>query len=125
MNMQHPDLPPALMFSARQERNSHVISLADPSALEAPRVEKLGEDIFHYLQTFDAPNVVLDLRNIELMSSSALGVLISLNSLIENEGGRFCLANVSSGFRQILKMTKLEGLIRIHESMAQALDSLK
>jgi anti-anti-sigma factor len=112
------------MFSARQERGIHVISLASPNALDALHVEKLGEDIFHYLQTFDAPIVILDLRNVDPMSSSALGVLISLNSLIENEGGKFCLANVSSGFRQVLKLTKVEGLIQVHESMAQAIKNL-
>ena len=124
MNTQNPGLPPALMFSARQEAGIHVITVSHPNALEAFNVEQLGEGIFHHLQAFDAPRVVLDLHNVDLASSSALGVLISLNSLIEHEGGKFCLANVSSGFGQILRMTKLEGLIQIHESMAQALKSL-
>jgi anti-anti-sigma factor len=112
------------MFSARQERDIHVISITNPNALEAFHVEKLGEDIFHYLQAFDAPKVVVDMRNVELLSSSALGVLISLNSLIENGGGKFCLANVSSDFQHTLKMTKIEGVIRLYESTPQALKSL-
>ncbi|MHC4082889.1 MAG: STAS domain-containing protein [Planctomycetota bacterium] len=124
MNTQNPGLPPAPLFSVRQETGIHVITFVQPNALDAYNAEQLGERVYHHLKAFDAPRVVLDVHNLELLSSSALGVLISLNSLVEHDGGQFCLANVGSGFRQILKMTKTEGLFQIHESMAQALKSL-
>jgi anti-anti-sigma factor len=112
------------LFSTRREAGVHVITFTRPDALDALHVEQLGEDIHEHLKNFDAPRVVLDLNSVELLSSSALGVLISLNSLIEHAGGQLCLANLSDGLLSILKMTKLIGLIKIHESTAEAVQSL-
>ncbi len=67
---------------------------------------------------------MLDLYNIELLSSSALGVLISLNALVEDKGGKLCLANAGESFRHVLKMTKLESLVEMHDTTAQAIESL-
>ena len=119
-----PGLPVAPLFSARQEDGIHVITLTQATALDAYNVEQLGGDIHNHLKAFDAPRVVLDLDGIELLSSSALGVFISLNSLVEHQGGNLCLANVSDVGRHILKMTKLESLVEIHDSTAGAMKSL-
>jgi anti-anti-sigma factor len=101
-----------------------VIKLTQSTALDAYHVEQLGGDIHNHLKAFDAPRVVLDLDNVEFLSSSALGVFISLNSLVEHQGGKFCLANVNNMGRDILKMTKLEGLVQVYDSTAQAMKSL-
>ncbi len=112
------------MFSSRQDGGVHVITFARPDVLDAFHAERLGEGIYGQLAAVDAPKVVLDLHNVELLSSSALGVFISLNALVEDKGGKLCLANASESFRQILKMTKLESLVETHDTMVQAIESL-
>ncbi len=98
-----------------------MITVTQSDALDAVHAEKLGEGIFKHLTGLEAPSVVLDLGNAELLSSSALGVLISLNSLVEHAGGKLCLTGASEDFRQILKMTKLEGLVEIRDTVADAM----
>ena len=101
-----------------------MITFTRTDVLDAYHAEQLGEGLFEHLKKFDAPRVVLDLHDVPLLSSSALGVFVSLKSLIENQGGKLCFANVDSNLNDILRMTKLHTLLEIRGSTEEAIKSL-
>ncbi len=119
-----PALPPSPLFAVRQESGIHLITVTQPDALDSVHAEQLGEAIHEHLQAFEAPKVVLDVHNAVSLSSSALGVLISISSLIEQAGGRLCIARPSETLIAVLKMTKLEGLVEIRDSTDEAMSVL-
>ena len=111
-------------FSSHVDRGSHVITIDGADTLDAYEVESLGDDIYKHLETLDAPKVVIDLGNVDHLSSAALGMLIALRAVVEKGGGVLCVANVSSDLQALLKMTKLHKVIKIYDSLKEALGNM-
>lgn len=108
-------------FSTLVERGVHVITIDEAAVLDAYEVEGLGDDIYKHLETLDAPKVVIDVGNVEHLSSAALGMLIALRAVVEKDGGVLCVANVSSDLRSILTMTRLHKVIKIYDTLKEAI----
>lgn len=111
-------------FSSRLQDGVHVISFSRSDVLDAHYIEKLGDDIYHFIKPVQAPRLVMDLGNVHHMSSAAIGMLIALRKVIDKKGGRICIANVSDDLIQVFKLLNLEKLMKIHDSTVSAVDSL-
>ena len=52
-------------------------------------------------------NIVLDLKSVNVINSSGLGVLIGILKKVKTEGGKFALSNTNEKLMNIFKITKL------------------
>ncbi len=82
-------------------------------AASAPRFK--GECLPHASR---ASAVVVDLRHVEFLDSSGLGVLVSL--LKATSGSSLELANVGAGVPMLLQLTRLDRVLTIRDSEATA-----
>ncbi len=115
---------PELKFSVAVDRDVHVIMIDKSKTLDAYEVETLGDQIYEFLEARLAPKVVVDLGNIDHLSSAALGMLIALRAVVERDGGVLCVANVSDDLQALLKMTKLHKVIKIYNSLKEAVGNM-
>jgi anti-sigma B factor antagonist len=69
--------------------------------------------------------IVIDLKNVEWMNSSGLGILIGAVSLFRNNNGQLRIINVSERIQNLLKITKLAGIFETSSSLEEALSSFK
>ena len=102
----------------------HVILFSGRKVLDSMEADALGEALRSYLEQIEAPKVVLDLGSIEQLSSSALSMLLTTKSTATVRGGQLCLANVGDELLEMLKVTKLDTVLRIHKSTDDAVKSL-
>ncbi len=102
----------------------HVILFSGRKVLDSMEADALGEALRSYLEQIEAPKVVLDLGSIEQLSSSALSMLLTTKSTATVRGGQLCLANVGDELLEMLKVTKLDTVLRIHKSTDDAVQSL-
>jgi anti-sigma B factor antagonist len=65
--------------------------------------------------------VVVDLVEVTWMSSTGLGILMSLYSIISKAGGKTTLANPSTKIASILKVTKLDRQLSVGQSLEEAI----
>jgi anti-anti-sigma factor len=108
-------------FSARIQDGVHVVRLERASVLDAYEIERLGDDIYAYIKPIDGPWLVVDLANVEHLSSAALGMLIALRRVVvEKKGGGLALANVNRSLQSIFEMTRLHKLIAMRDSTEKA-----
>lgn len=113
-------------FSATVVDGVHVIRFEQSRILDAHEIEQLGDEVYHHLKPVDAPKVVIDMGNVEHLSSAALGMLIALRKVVvEKKGGGIGIANVSKGLESIFKMTKLDKLLKISDSTEKAMRRLQ
>jgi anti-sigma B factor antagonist len=63
---------------------------------------------------------VLDFSNVEHLSSSALGMLITLNSRLQDRSGGLCLAHVAAGIGEVFRITRLDRVLHIEPDIASA-----
>jgi anti-sigma B factor antagonist len=67
--------------------------------------------------------VVIDLGETDLIDSGGLGVLVTLYRHAEELGGKLVLANLSDELTGLLRLTKLDTIFTVAESVAEALES--
>ena len=102
----------------------HVIVLSGRTVLDSLAADALGEALRAYIERIEAPKVVLDLGSVQYLSSSALSMLLTTKSTATARGGQLCLANVGDELLEMLKVTKLDTVLRIHKSTDDAVQSL-
>jgi anti-sigma B factor antagonist len=68
--------------------------------------------------------ILIDLKEVEWMNSSGLGILIDAVTVLKNNNGALRLINVSDRIKNLLKITKLDTVFDIRGSIDDAKGSL-
>ena len=64
--------------------------------------------------------IVIDLGEVDWMNSSGLGILIDTVTVLKNNNGALRLVNVSDRIQNLLKITKLNTVFDVRESLDEA-----
>ena len=112
------------LFSDELHDGVHVITFSKSDVLDAYEIERLGDEIYRHVKTIERPRLVIDLDKVRHLSSAALGMLVALKKVVEKKDGRICLANVRDDIRKVFKITKLDKMLKIHNSAEKAVGSL-
>lgn len=67
------------------------------------------------------PNVILNFSQLEYMSSSGIGLLVTLLIRAQRQGQRLFACGLSEHYTNILELTRLNEAIVVHASEAEAL----
>lgn len=84
-----------------------------------------GEDLtsfqgkVHYYLGLNKTRFVIDLQQVEWMSSAGLGALIAAHTSVLKANGKLVLANVTN-VRSLLNLTQLVRVFEIHDSNSEA-----
>jgi len=70
-------------------------------------------------------NFVIDLKKVDWMNSSGLGIMISAFTTVKNNQGQFKLARVTEKINSLLMITKLFTVFESYDSVENALLSFK
>lgn len=98
-----------------------VIEFTDRKILDELAISELGEELRHVVGSQAATRVLLDFRNVEHLSSAALGMLITLDKEVKKQKGALKLSNINSQIFEVFKITRLNKLFQIHDSADAAL----
>ncbi len=80
-------------------------------------------DRVHTMAAGEARNVVLNMKGVDYIDSSGLGVLVAAHSSLSNAGGGLALMNLSKRSAELLILTKLATVFRIFDDEKSAVDS--
>ena len=80
---------------------------------------KFRETLTQQIQS-KPPKIVLDLSKTEYFDSSALGALVAFMKEVKGYGGQLVLCNLSRSLYTLLKLSKLDQLFVISESLEEA-----
>lgn len=68
----------------------------------------------------EARRVVLDLRQVTFMDSSALRLLVETQQLAEQDGFSFAVVRGPASLERLFEVTGLDGRLELHDDPAQA-----
>ena len=71
------------------------------------------------------PNIILDLNGIAYIDSSGFGVIISLFNYAKNRDVSFILCNVSEANMALVKITKLNNVLKIYSDLEEAIQTIE
>jgi anti-sigma B factor antagonist len=112
-----------MKFKTSVQGNVTVFHL-DGNLMGGPDATALNGKL-HDLVDAGKKQVVIDLKNVEFINSSGLGLLIGSASLMKNAGGGLKLANVSEKIMTLIKIARLGPVFEIFASVQEAVTGFK
>jgi anti-sigma B factor antagonist len=82
--------------------------------------EQLWEEASERIKT--SPWLVIDLWDLEMMSSEGLNVLLRLLTLCRNRGGDIFLTGMNAKLRELFLITRIDSIFSIAEDSAHAMN---
>jgi len=102
-----------------------VVKLRDAKILDEVSIAELGDQLRDIVNKTDSPALVLDFSNVTHMSSSALGLLITIHKRVREKNGQLRLAAIRPSIYEVFVITRLREIFQIHSSVEDALASLR
>ena len=106
---------------ASQKSGATVITLKG-NLMGGPDASTLNAQL-HELIDAGKKHVVIDLKKVDFVNSSGLGLLIGGISTMKNAGGALKFANASPKIIELIALTKLGSLFDLHPSVDAAVQS--
>ncbi len=100
----------------RKQGSITVVELADRKILEELAITQIGERLSELVEAEPEPKILIDFKQVEHLSSAALGMLITLNKQLAEHEGQLVLVNIHPQIYEVFKITRLNKLFTIHKS---------
>ena len=97
-----------------------VVELVDRKILDEASITQIGEQLYALAAAGDSPKLVVDFVNVAHMSSSALGMLITLHKRVRERGGALRLCNIRPSILEVFEITRLNEVFGILSSREDA-----
>ena len=104
-------------------RDVTVVNFHDSSILDTVQVQQIGEELYDLVDSKARRKLILDFSKVQLLSSSALGVLITLRKKADQIKGQVVICGLRQDLRKIFKITNLERLFTFCDDEEQALNT--
>lgn len=87
-------------------------------------IDGLGQELLELLTGEAIRKLVVNLSQVDFLSSAALGRFVVLRKVARQHGARLVLTELQPTIRELFLMTKLDHLLEIKETDAEAIQSL-
>ena len=97
-----------------------VVELADRKILDEVNISHIGERLHGLVAKAASPKFVLDFSNVAHMSSSALGMLITMHKRIREKKGQLRLCGIQAPTYEVFVITRLNEIFEISKTVEDA-----
>src|SRR5262249_47972222 len=87
-----------------------VVRFFGKKCIDKSNVSEIGEELFRLVDELGARKLLLNFRDVEYLSSAALGKFIALKKKVKAAGGRIVLCHLDPRVHEIFEITKLNKL---------------
>ena len=107
----------------RVGKNSVIVELH--GEIDQYAAAQLKENIDIEIENSPKKNLIFDLKNVDLMDSSGIGLIVGRYKLITALGGKLALCNASKSVAKILSLSGIEKIVSNFPSLSEAEKSLE
>lgn len=100
-----------------------VVNFVDKKILDEQNIQVIGEQLFQLVDELGRRKILLNFKNVEFLSSAALGKLITLNRKLQSAGGKLVLGEIDPQIYEVFEITKLNKLFTIVKDEQTGLQS--
>jgi len=108
-------------FRLQKNDDAVIVNVLPRMNPERTNMQRVGEML---VRSRSAPRIIVDLSLAERISSTFLNELLRLLKIVQAADGRLILCGVQPLFRDIFKITSLQGLFEFSENQQTALERL-
>ncbi len=97
-----------------------IVEFADRKILDELCIIEIQEELTELLESRTSGHLLLSFKNVEHLSSAALGMLITLKKKVESDQGKLKLSDINPQIYEVFKITRLNKVFDIHPSAEKA-----
>ena len=112
-----------MKFKASEKEGITVIAI-EGNLMGGPDASTLNDKLMELIGQ-KKTRVVLDISGVNIINSSGLGMLIKGASTLKSAGGGLKIAKASNKILELIKVTRLTGILETHKTVADAAKSFK
>ena len=113
---------PGLMIN--QIQGATIVNFRDVSILDGVAVEAIGKELYALVDQQAQRKIILDFTPVRFMSSSMIGVLLSLRKKAEEIKGKVVICGLRSELHKVFNIMKLENILTFADNEHKALSLL-
>jgi len=102
-------------------RDVTVVTFQEASILDTLQVEQIADELYELVDGRACKKIVLDFANVRFLSSSTLGVLMTLRKKAESIKGKIFLCGLREEPLKVFKITRLDKLFKLFDNEEKAL----
>lgn len=110
-------------LAVKDQEGIYVVEFSDRKILDELCISEIRDELSKLVAANERIRLLLSFRNVEHLSSAALGVLITLNKQVADQKGRLKLSDITPQIFEVFKITRLNKLFDIHDTADKALSS--
>jgi anti-sigma B factor antagonist len=107
----------------KQDGRVTVIEFIDRNILDEANIQLIADEILQIIEQEKEPRLLISFADVDHLSSAALGALITINNRIKARGGRLRLARIDPQIYEVFRITKLDQIFQIHDTIEEAMSS--
>jgi anti-sigma B factor antagonist len=100
-----------------------VVRFSDRKILDELAITQISDELTKLVEGTIGIRLLVSFKDVEHLSSAALGVLIKLNNDVNNAGGRLKLSDITPRIFEVFRITGLNRIFDIYETTGRALES--
>jgi len=101
-----------------------VVNFADTSILDTAQIEEIGKELYRLTDELDKKKILLDFSKVQFMSSSAIGVLITLRKKATANKGNLVICGMKKELMKVFEIMNLKKLFQFAANETEALSAL-
>ena len=110
---------------ATQIRHQYGVAILEPNGkIVAASVSELRDVILLEIEASDAPRILINFANVDIIDSSGLGTLMEVHATVTRKKGRIGVIHVGKGIKNLLVLSRIVSLFEHFDDQAAAVSAL-
>lgn len=102
-----------------------IVEFTQNRILDEANIAEIGTKVGEVIEGEIRPRLILDFRNVDHLSSAALGMLINANNKVRDKNGQLRLCDIRRQILEVFSITKLDKLFKILPDRQAAIHSFE
>ena len=82
------------------------------------------ERVKEVLSDKEAPRIVLDFSEVEILDSLSLGILVAISKHVKQKGGEVVIASISTPVKELFSLLNFSNVFRCYDTAQEAVKNL-
>ena len=102
-----------------------VVKFQQPQILDAVTIERMGNSLKQLIDGAAQRRFLFDFSNVTYLSSSALGILISVQRRVVQKSAALKMSGICDGIMEVFRITKLDTVFDIYKDAPSAVEAFR
>lgn len=110
----------ALMIQRREDVS--IVEFLDMNVTNGVTIERIRDELMEHIELVGHPRIIISFAGVTHMSSALIGVVMAMHKKIAAAKGGLRLACVSPMVMEVLRMTRLDKVLKLYETTEKAME---